>query len=495
MEKQVTYMLEDVFRTEGVPEFTFVRPPNFDDILVDIRNPGKPVIIEGQSGTGKTTTVKKIIDASLPAMGFEYLSARRSKDMPRIMELAQNAPKGKFIIDDFHRLENSTQAKIADIIKIAAEEYDDDDHPKVVIIGINRVGSELIHLVHDIAKRCGIHRIAPAPIDTTIELIRKGEQLLNIKFADVKAVFSETRGDYWLTQLVCQTVCLMKNVTETCSDTLKLEFVADALRSRVVQRLEHSYHEAVREFCRGRRFRPTNDPYLKVLRCVGEQEGSIVDLTELANANTDVRGSINNIKEKRLAALIESKPICDRYFYYNQETKIFAIEDPALFYYLKHLNWDEIRTACGFRASIKEYSFDFAISFAGENRDLARIIADQLDAFDCAVFYDEYFEANYLGKTWHKTFTQIFGEQSRFVVCLLDKYHVEKIWPSFERECFAPRIAEDAVIPIYLDETPVPGIPRDIVGIDFKQYALDENLHNRITDEIAWKLVERLQDA
>lgn len=490
------YLLEEVFRTEGVPEFTFVRPPNFGELLVDIRNPGKPVIVEGQSGTGKTTAVKKIIEESLPAAGFEYLSARRSKDIPRILELANTAPKGNFIVDDFHRLDNVTQSKIADIVKIAAEEYGDDSHPKVVIIGINRVGSELIHLVHDIAKRCGIHRIAPASLDTTAELVRKGEERLNVKFGDYKAVFYETKGDYWLTQLVCQSVCLVNKVTETATDLCTLHFTSDEIRERVVQRLEHSYHEAVKEFCRGRRFRSTNDPYLKLLRCVAEQDSSIVDLNELANANPDVRGSINNIKEKRLSTLIESKPICDRYFYYNPETKVFAIEDPALFYYLKHLDWAAIRTACGFRAGVKEYQFDFAISFAGENRGLAKLIADQLDLFDCAVFYDEYFEANYLGKAWHKSFTEIFGEQSRFVVCLLDKHHVEKIWPTFERECFTPRIPDAAVIPIYLDDAPVPGVPKDIVGIPFKNYAaLGADLANKVTDEIVFKLFERLEDA
>lgn len=490
------FLLEEVFRTEGVPEFTFVRPPNFGELLVDIRNPGKPVIVEGQSGTGKTTAVKKIIEESLPASGFEYLSARRSNDMPRILELANSAPKGNFIIDDFHRLGNDVQSKIADIIKVSAEEYGDDSHPKVVIIGINRVGSELIHLVHDIAKRCGIHRIVPASIETTTELIRKGEERLDVKFGDYSAIFSETKGDYWLTQLVCQSVCLANNVTETATAPCDLRYTSSDIRKRVVQRLEHSYQEAVKEFCRGRRFRSTNDPYLKLLRCVSEQDSSIVDLNELGNANPDVRGSINNIKEKRLATLIESKPICDRYFYYNPETKVFAIEDPALFYYLRHLDWDVIRTACGFRAGAKEYQFDFAISFAGENRGLAKLIADQLDMFDCAVFYDEYFEANYLGKAWHKSFTEIFGEQSRFVVCLLDKHHVEKIWPTFERECFAPRVSEAAVIPIYLDDVPIPGIPKDIVGIPFKNHAaLGADLANKVTDEIVYKLFELLEDA
>ncbi|UVJ43622.1 hypothetical protein NVV94_24285 [Pseudomonas sp. LS1212] len=52
--------LEEVFVTEGVPTFTFVKPPNFNRILLDVRSPGKPVVLEGQSGTGKTTCIKQI---------------------------------------------------------------------------------------------------------------------------------------------------------------------------------------------------------------------------------------------------------------------------------------------------------------------------------------------------------------------------------------------------------------------------------------------------
>jgi hypothetical protein len=134
------------------------------------------------------------------------------------------------------------------------------------------------------------------------------------------------------------------------------------------------------------------------------------------------------------------------------------------------------------------------ISFAGENRALAEVIAVQLQSLDCAVFYDEWFEANFLGKAWQKSFSKIFGEQSRFVVCLLDKYHAEKIWPSFERECFSPRVADAAIIPVYLDNTPIVGIPKDIVGISFKKYQdFGDELPNKVTDEIIFKLVERLE--
>ena len=288
---------------------------------------------------------------------------------------------------------------------------------------------------------------------------------------------------------------LINDSTETQTVTRKLAFNVSSLRQRATQKLDHSYQEKIIDFCRGKRFRSTNDPYLKLLRCVGEQESSIVDLTELANSNIEVRGSINNIKEKRLSILIDSKPNCDRHFYYNPETKLFAIEDPALFYYLKHLDWNDIRKACGFRSGQKDFSFDFAISFAGENRELARSVAQQLETLDCSVFFDEFFEANYLGKAWHKNFMEVFGQQSRFVVCLLDKYHVEKIWPTFERECFTPRVAEAAVIPVFLDDTVVLGIPKDIVGISFKNYAaFGEALSNRVTDDIVFKLIARLED-
>jgi hypothetical protein len=254
------------------------------------------------------------------------------------------------------------------------------------------------------------------------------------------------------------------------------------------------YCRCLRQFSRGKRFRSTNDPYFKLLKAVGEQNSSIVDLTALANASLEVRGSINNIKEKRLAILIDSKPICERYFYYNPESKSFAIEDPALFYFLKHLDWEMLRRDCGFKTTDREYQFDFALSFAGENREVARTMVDQLEMCDCTVFYDDLFESNYLGKTWGKEFEEIFGEKSRFVVPLLDIYHREKIWPTFEREIFAPRVAEEAVIPIYLDETPFPGIPMDVVGIKFIAPTSAADLANEVTDQIVFKLLTRLEN-
>src|SRR5205814_8352704 len=132
----------------------------------------------------------------------------------------------------------------------------------------------------DVAKRCGIHRVRPADKAATIELIRKGEEKLNVEVANKESIVAESKGDYWLTQFICQTTCLINNVTETLDAKQTIAFDLAELRRRVTARLEHAFTEPIKEFCRGQRFRSTNDPYLKLLKCVSEQDGSIVDLTE-----------------------------------------------------------------------------------------------------------------------------------------------------------------------------------------------------------------------
>ena len=483
-------LVEEVFVTEGLPQFTFVKPPNFNEILLDIRHPGKPVIVEGQSGTGKTTCVRKILE-QLDGAAPEYLTARSAADVHRIEEIARSGLIGRFVIDDFHRLAGDTQSQLGDRAKFSAE-TEAGTQTKPVLIGINQVGAELIKLVPDIAKRTGIHRIQAGSEADISRLIQEGCDALRVEIPDSGTIYGESHGDYWLTQQLCQTVCTMNDVLETCDENRSLAFDIETLRSKVVEKLSSAFYPAVKEFCRGVRFRPNNDPYLKLLQRIAQQESSIVDLNELANSNEDVRGSINNIKESRLAILLRDKPTCARHFYYNAETKNFAIEDPALFYFLKHLNWPKLRQDCGFKATSRDTEYDFAISFAGENRELAKQLAGQLTLLDSHVFFDEHFEANFLGGAWSAHFERIFSRDSRLVICILDRHYREKIWPTFERECFLPRVPAGEVIPIFLDETTFVGIPKDIIVIKFKRTDDPEQEKNQVTDEIVFKLMERV---
>ena len=484
--------LEDVFVTEGVPEFTFVKPPNYTALLVDLRRKGKPVVVEGQSGTGKTTTVKKALAEIFPENTPKLLTPREPKDLPIIEAINLDSGDETFVVDDFHRLEKNIKEHLANLAKVIAERDNRNGLPKLIIIGINNVGSDLIQLVPDIAKRMGIQRIAPGTPAVIGEMIKLGSDLLKIEIDKPQDIINDSGGDYWLAQQICKTICISAKVDRTQEQILKINWEPAVIKAQVVDTLHHNYDPPVRDFCRGRRFRPTNDPYYKLLRAVSEQERSTVDLTELANARQDIKGSINNVKDHRLRVLLDHKESCARLFYYDVETKNFAIEDPALFYYIKNLNWEDLRQRCGFRHDLRDFEWDIAISFAGENRTLAEFIGKQLGDLDISVFYDRNYEDNYLGGLWSKQFSEIFVQKSRLVVAILDQHHQDKVWPTFERDCFTQRVPEAEVIPVFLDKTIFPGIPTDLVSIHFDYGGDVAAQSNEIIDDVVLRIAGKL---
>ena len=71
------------------------------------------------------------------------------------------------------------------------------------------------------------------------------------------------------------------------------------------------------------------------------------------------------------------------------------------------------------------------------------------------------------------------------------KHHRDKIWPTFERECFEPRVADAEVIPILLDDTAFPGIPKDTIGIKYAWKPEDPGWRDEVIDKIVYKLIDR----
>ena len=77
------------------------------------------------------------------------------------------------------------------------------------------------------------------------------------------------------------------------------------------------------------------------------------------------------------------------------------------------------------------YDFDAALSFAGEDRNLARKLATKLKAKGWRVFYDK----DNRGRLWGKgtsEYESIYGPRSRFVIPLISEHYVRKDWTRFE---------------------------------------------------------------
>jgi hypothetical protein len=143
--------LEEVFKTSGVPTYTFVKPIEYDRLIVGLRTPGRGLIIEGPSGIGKTTSVLKALEELGLAGKTLSLSARKTEDRALIGELPSMTAIGTVLIDDFHRLDDGVKHRVADYLKTLADE--ETPNSKLLVVGINKAGDSLVRFAADLNNR------------------------------------------------------------------------------------------------------------------------------------------------------------------------------------------------------------------------------------------------------------------------------------------------------------------------------------------------------
>lgn len=204
--------LEEVFKTSGVPTYTFVEPPEYTKMLVALRTKGRSLIIEGPSGIGKTTCVQKAIDEVGLRSKVLILSTRKKEDKDIIVSLPDMTDVGIVIIDDFHILDDNTKESIANYIKLLADE--EDENSKVIAVGINKAGDSLVKFAPDLNNRVDTIRFESNPDDKIIELIVKGESALNIKYPSPNQIAEMSGGSFHITQMICSEACIRQRVLE-----------------------------------------------------------------------------------------------------------------------------------------------------------------------------------------------------------------------------------------------------------------------------------------
>ena len=123
------------------------------------------------------------------------------------------------------------------------------------------------------------------------------------------------------------------------------------------------------------------------------------------------------------------------------------------------------------------FKYDFAISFAGEVREIAKKIANLLRKRNVRVFYDRFFEARMLGKKLTNYFQETFGADAKYVIILISKEYPAKDWTNFEFSIArdeARKREEEFILPIRLDDTKVVGLHDDICFIDLQEKSVEE---------------------
>lgn len=484
--------LEQVFQISGVPTHTFVAPQEYPKLLVSLRTPGRGVVIEGPSGIGKTSAVETALRELDPSVVVTKLSARKPRDIEYIESLPELGDAGLVIIDDFHRLQDSTKAKLADYLKTLADEGR--SGVKVVAVGINKAGERLIDFAADLVNRIDIIRFETNPDYKVNELVEKGEAALNTRINVRAEIAAAAHGSFYVAQLLAHEVCLKSGVLERLEVARTTEVSFEAIRAAVWDRLFLRFNEPCKAFCRGTRMnRMGRAPYLQILHLLAEGEEWTLSLRDVIRRNPHFRGSIGQVVDKGfLQQVFDANPSVQQILHYDEGSAIVSVEDPQLVFFLKNLPWATFAKDIGFLSVEFDRRYDFALSFAGADRDLAQALATALQDADVEVFYDRNEQHRILAEDVEEYLRPIYQSEASYVVCLLSKEYPKRIWTKFESDAFKARFNDGAVIPIWFTDA-APGMfdeSRRVGGLSYDPAKEMEPQLGEIVDVLLRKLAE-----
>ncbi|WP_370826722.1 TIR domain-containing protein [Fournierella massiliensis] len=483
-------LLENVYVTAGVPQITYVEPKEFLQLKVALRTRGKCVVVEGPSGIGKTTAIKKAI-GSLNLENVIYLSARKKSDENKIKEIADGNFTGIQIIDDFHRLDSEIKEKISDVMKYLADENVEDQ--KIVVIGINRVGDSLITFSPDLNSRISTIKFEVNPEEKLFELIEKGENALNIEFDNKRRIVENSYGSFQLAQLMCHQACIENKIDCECDEKLNVHFSFACVQSAISSELSRSYFNIAREFAIGNRLRREGRaPYLHVLKWLSESDTWAISLMSEMQRHPEAKAGVTQIVEKGyLDDFLKKRQTINNYVHYDKDTRMLIAEDPKFIFYLKTINWNNFARDIGYLQLISERKYDFALSFAGSERVYAEKIFNRLTALEISVFYDKNEQHNILSENVEEYLYPIYNSEAIYVVPLLSQNYPNRVWTKFESKAFKDRFGQHAVIPIWFkgadtmfDES------KNYGGLSFDP---EDNVDQQI-DDIVTSLAKKIED-
>mgnify|MGYP001133801279 CR=1 FL=1 len=118
---------------------------------------------------------------------------------------------------------------------------------------------------------------------------------------------------------------------------------------------------------------------------------------------------------------------------------------------------------------VTPFEYDIALSFAGENRNYVQTVANILRDNYAKVFFDEFEQVKLIGRYLPTYLDETYGSKSEWCVVFYSEFYSTKAYPRLEFKGMISgtlRQQRDYVIPVRLDDTPLPGQWADIGYID-----------------------------
>lgn len=137
-----------------------------------------------------------------------------------------------------------------------------------------------------------------------------------------------------------------------------------------------------------------------------------------------------------------------------------------------------------------DFTYDVALSFAGEQRAYVQKVAAALRRRGIRPFYDDYEQATLWGKDLYEHLDWIYQKAARYCVLFASEAYASKVWTTHERRSAQARALQsnqEYVLPVRFDDTDIPGLRPTVAYVDARLL-----LPGRLAELISKKLGPRV---
>jgi len=129
-----------------------------------------------------------------------------------------------------------------------------------------------------------------------------------------------------------------------------------------------------------------------------------------------------------LESLIEGSASISQVLHFDPSSRILTAQDPQFVFYIRNLSWPQFAEEVGYLSVDFPARYDFALSFAGSDRDIAESLFSALQECEFEVFYDKNEQHRLLAEDIEEYLAPIYNSDAQLVICILGPDYPKRIW-------------------------------------------------------------------
>ncbi|WP_084698283.1 TIR domain-containing protein [Muricoccus aerilatus] len=339
------FEIGEVFKTAGTPTINYEPPNEFGQCRAELAIFGKGLVVEGPSGIGKTTMIRRALTELGCQTQAVWIRCAQQTEVTILENKLLEGFVGYLVLDDFHHLPDDKKNRIARLVKAQA----DDDVPlaKIVIIGINRVGHTLMEGFPELAGRASIIPMRKQSNSLIQSMIESGERAANIVFRLRGEIIEASEGSFFTAQHLCYQIAIKAGVLATEKRERTIEYGPSDVASKVLEQFEFKYKNLLKAFASADASCNPKGAGLALLWILRQEGKGSVLLDEARAEYPELGRAFGELVSSGFCRLFDQYPSLSAMLYFDPRSNFLVVEDPQLEFYLKKISWSDFARHTG----------------------------------------------------------------------------------------------------------------------------------------------------